>query len=54
MKHTIELNSEDIKHLIAKEFHVEEEKVNVSIRQVYRGYGIGEYEDYEIYATVNK
>ena len=54
MKQIIELNSEDIKHLIAKEFHAEEDKVNVSIRKVYRGYGIGEHEDYEIYATINK
>lgn len=53
MKHTIELNEEDIKQLIAKEFDVKEEQVSVSISKVYSGYGIGEYKDYEIYATVN-
>ena len=53
MKHTIELNVEDIKRLIAKEFDVKEEQVIVSISKVYSGYGIGEHEDYEIYATVN-
>lgn len=50
----IELNAEDIRQLIAKEFDVKEEQVSVSISKVYSGYGIGEYEDYEIYATVNK
>ena len=53
MKHTIELNAEDIQQLIAKEFDVKEEHVIVSISKVYSGYGIGEHEDYEIYATVN-
>ena len=53
MKHTIELNAEDIQQLIAKEFDVKEEQVIVSISKVYSGYGIGEHEDYEIYATVN-
>lgn len=54
MKQAIELNKEDIRHLIAKEFGVEEEKVSVSLRKVYRGYGIYEHQEYEIYATVNK
>lgn len=54
MKQTIELNVKDIKQLIAKEFDVKEEQVIVSISKVYRGYGIGEHKDYEIYATVNK
>lgn len=53
MKHTIELNAEDIQQLIAKEFDVKEEQVIVAISKVYSGYGIGEHEDYEIYATVN-
>ena len=53
MKHTIELNAEDIQHLIAKEFDVKEEQVIVAIKKVYSGYGIGEHKDYEIYATVN-
>lgn len=53
MKQTIELDAKDIKRLIAKEFDVKEEQVIVSISKVYSGYGIGEYEDYEIYATVN-
>ena len=53
MKHTIELNAEDIQQLIAKKFDVKEEQVIVSISKVYSGYGIGEHEDYEIYATVN-
>lgn len=54
MKQTIELDKEDIRHLIAKEFKVEEDKVSVSLRQVYRGQGIYEHKEYEIYATVNK
>ena len=53
MKQTIELDAKDIKQLIAKEFNVEEEQVIVAIRKVYNGYGLGEHEDYEIYATVN-
>ena len=53
MKHTTELNVEDIQQLIAKEFDVKEEQVIVSISKVYSGYGIGEHKDYEIYATVN-
>ena len=53
MKQTIQLNVEDIKRLIAKEFDVKEEQVIVSINKVYSGYGIGEHRDYEIYATVN-
>ena len=52
MKHTIELNAKDIQQLIAKEFDVKEEQVFVAIRKVYSGYGIGEHEDYKIYATV--
>ena len=52
MKHTIELNAKDIQQLIAKQFDVKEEQVVVAIRKVYSGYGIGEHEDYEIYATV--
>lgn len=54
MKQIIQLNVEDIKRLIAKEFDVKEEQVIVSINKVYSGYGIGEHRDYEIYATVNK
>mgnify|MGYP003294745229 CR=1 FL=1 len=54
MKQTIELNNEDIRRLIAKEFHVEEEKVSVSLRPVYRGYGIYEHKEYEVFATINK
>ena len=53
MKQTIELDAKDIKQIIAKEFDVKEEQVIVSISKVYSGYGIGEHEDYEIYATVN-
>lgn len=53
MKQTIELDAKDINRLIAKEFDVKEEQVIVSISKVYSGYGIGEHEDYEIYATVN-
>lgn len=52
MKHTIELNAKDIQQLIAKQFDVKEEQVVVAIGKVYSGYGIGEHEDYEIYATV--
>ena len=53
MKQTLELDAKDIKRVIAKEFDVKEEQVIVSISKVYSGYGIGEHEDYEIYATVN-
>ena len=52
MKHTMELNAEDSQQLIAKEFDVKEEQVVVAIKKVYSGYGIGEHEDYQIYATV--
>ena len=52
MKQTIELDAKDIKQLIAKEFNVEEEQVVVAIKKVYSGYGIGEHNDYQIYATV--
>lgn len=52
MKHTIELNKEDIQNLIAKEFNVDKDKVSVSIRKVYRGYGYFEHQENEIYATV--
>lgn len=54
MKQIIELNSEDIKHLIAKEFNVNEDNVSVSIRKIYRGYGLYEHQENEIYATINK
>ena len=54
MKQIIELDKEDIRCLIAKEFNVEEDKVNVSLRQVYRGQGLYEHKEYEIYATINK
>ena len=53
MKHTIELNAEDIQQLIAKKFDVKEEQVVVAIKKVYSGYGIGEHKDYEMYATVD-
>lgn len=53
MQQIIQLNSKDIKQLIAKEFDVKEEQVIVSISKVYSGYGIGEHKDYEIYAMVN-
>lgn len=53
MKQIIELNAEDIQQLIAKEFDVKEEQVIVAIKKVYSGYGIGEHNDYEIYAMVN-
>lgn len=53
MQQIIQLNSKDIQQLIAKEFDVKEEQVIVAIKKVYSGYGIGEYKDYEIYATVN-
>lgn len=53
MKKIIQLNAKDIQQLIAKEFDVKEEQVLVLISKVYSGYGIGEHEDYEIYATVN-
>ncbi len=53
MKQIIQLNAGDIKRLIAKEFGVKEEQVLVSLSKVYSGYGMGEHEDYEIYATVN-
>lgn len=52
MKQTIELNSNDIKHLVAKEFNVKEEQVTVFAKKVYRG--IYELEGYEVYVTVNK
>ena len=54
MKQTIELNNEDIRRLIAKEFNVEEKEVSVFLRPVYRGYGIYEHEEYEVFATINK
>lgn len=53
MKQTIELDTKDIKQLIAKEFNVKEEWVDIAIKEVYSGYGVGEHKDYEIYATVN-
>lgn len=53
MKQTIELDTKDIKQLIAKKFDVKEEWVAIAIKEVYSGYGIGEHKDYEIYATVN-
>ena len=53
MNHTIALDAKDIKRLIATEIDVKEQQVTVSISKVYSGYGIGEHEDYEIYATVN-
>ena len=53
MKQIMELDKEDIKHLIAKEFDVDEDKVSVSIRKVYCGYGCFEHQENEIYATVN-
>ena len=53
MKQTIQLNAEDIKQLIAKEFDVKEEQVTISISKVYSGYGIGEHKDYKIYAMIN-
>lgn len=37
MKTTIELNDEDIKSLVAKEFNVIKERVFVGIRPVYCG-----------------
>jgi hypothetical protein len=48
------LNSEGIKRLIAKEFNVNEDKVSVSIRKIYRGYALYEHQENEIYATINE
>lgn len=53
MKKIIELNEDDIKYLVAKEYNVEDEAVSVLHRTVTRGYGIGEYEEYETYVVVN-
>ena len=54
MKQTIELNVKDIKHLVAKEFGVNEKQVDVQLRKVCQGYGMGEHKDYEIRVVVNK
>ena len=53
MKQIIELDKEDIRYLIAKEFDVDQDRVSVSIRKVYRGQGCFEHQENEIYATVN-
>lgn len=50
---TNQMNAKDIQQLIAKEFDVKEEQMIVLISKVYSGYGIGEHNEYEIYATVN-
>lgn len=54
MKQIIELNITDIKHLVAKEFDVNEDQVDVRLRKVYQGYGMGEHKDYEVSVVVNK
>ena len=54
MKQIIELDKEDIKRLIAKGFNVEESQVIVSTRPVYRGQGLFEYKEYEVFATIRK
>lgn len=54
MKQIIELDRDDIKRLVAKEFEVEEEKVSVTIKPVYRGYGFYERKDNEVFVTVSK
>lgn len=54
MKQTIELNVTDIKHLVAKEFGVNEEQVDIRLSKVYCGYGMGEHKDYEVCVVVNK
>ena len=54
MKQIVELDRDDIKRLIAKEFDVKEEQVSVIIKPVYRGYGIYEHKENEVFVTVNK
>lgn len=54
MKQTIELNVKDLKHIVAKEFGVNEEQVDIRLCKVYQGYGMGEHEDYEVCVVVNK
>lgn len=54
MKETIELNVKDLKHLVAKEFDVNADQVDVRLHKVYQGYGMGEHKDYEVSVVVNK
>ena len=53
MKKIIELNESDVKHLIAEIYNVEYEDVSILLRTVTRGYGLGEYEEYEVNVIVN-
>lgn len=54
MEQIIKLNSNDIAHLIAKEFNAKDEQVSVYLEKVYRGYGLGEHEEYVVAATIRK
>ena len=52
MKTIIELNDEDIRSLVAKEFNVIKERVFVGVRPAYCGQELCEHKEYEVYATI--
>ena len=54
MKQTIELDKEDIKQLIAKEFGIKESQVSVVAIPTYQGQGCYEYKQYEVCAIISK
>ena len=53
MRQIIKLDKEDIAALVAKEFNVTKDKVDVYLEEVYRGYGMGEHKEYEVCVKVN-
>ena len=52
MKHTIELDKNDIKKIIAKEFNVDEGSITITIKQEYEGDGYYPVKKYEVYASI--
>ena len=54
MKTIIELDKDDIRRLVVKEFDVKEEQISVIIKPVYRRCGIYEHKENEVFVTINK
>ena len=54
MRHTIELDREDIVKIIAEHFDADEDQVSLTVRSVSRGWGEAEHDEYVVYGTVIK
>ena len=54
MRHTIDLDREDIVKIIAEHFDADEDQVSLTVRPVRMGWGEGEHDEYIVYSTVVK